>query len=47
MSQLESEKFDHMERLKRQKYEVRVVSFTSSAHMIFIHISNVNILNVL
>lgn len=23
MSQLESEKFDHMERLKRQKYEVR------------------------
>lgn len=23
MTQLESEKFDHMERLKRQKYEVR------------------------
>lgn len=23
MCQLESEKFDHMERLKRQKYEVR------------------------
>lgn len=23
MRQLESEKFDHMERLKRQKYEVR------------------------
>lgn len=24
MTELESEKFDHMERLKRQKYEVRL-----------------------
>lgn len=32
MCQLESEKFDHMERLKRQKYEVRASRCSLSDH---------------